>query len=284
MSYSRPAPELPITSAQVQANFITYMRHFIGFPGIQFNADDATTWIASPQVPGSHILHASFPPAAVDIQIDQTLSEIGRYADRVDWLVFPSCRPTDLGARLAARGADSPPDGWRLYGEIGGRGGTWMIIDLAKLRQPHPLPAEFQIDQVADQDQLTTWLDVNARGFGSGDYSTFRFAYRRHGFGADAQAIHFIGYLDHTPVTSATLLLAGGCASVYNVSTPPDYRRQGFGSAITHAALQFAQARGYAHAWIMASQQGKSVYAGLGFTVTDFGMREYQWRKTAAAS
>lgn len=65
----------------------------------------------------------------------------------------------------------------------------------------------------------------------------------------------------------------------YNVFTPPELRCQGFGSAVTYAALQRAHNRGYCTSWIWSSSLGKSVYASLGFVVTDFGVRKYQWKK-----
>ena len=73
--------------------------------------------------------------------------------------------------------------------------------------------------------------------------------------------------------------MAGGIASVYDVSTPPALRRRGFGGAITFATLQEARRQGYDYAWIWSSQMGKSVYSKLGFVAADFGVREYQWRK-----
>jgi len=56
-------------------------------------------------------------------------------------------------------------------------------------------------------------------------------------------------------------------------------RRQGFGAAITLAALQHARALGHRWTWIWASSLGRSVYEKLGFVMADFGVREYQWKK-----
>jgi predicted acetyltransferase len=85
--------------------------------------------------------------------------------------------------------------------------------------------------------------------------------------------------LDDQPVTSSTLLLAGGIAGIYDVSTPAPLRRQGFGSAITWAMLQEARKRGYDYVYIWSSPMGKSVYSKVGFVAADFGIREYQWQK-----
>ncbi|HEX2759374.1 MAG TPA: GNAT family N-acetyltransferase, partial [Rhizomicrobium sp.] len=129
-----------------------------------------------------------------------------------------------------------------------------------------------------DTAMLEAWKRISAEGFG-GDTQIYYDAYARHGFGPDAAALHYVGYLGEQPVTSSTLLLAGGIAGIFDVSTPPARRRQGFGGAITLAAMQEARRRGYDYAWIWSSAMGKSVYGKLGFVAADFGVREYRWRK-----
>jgi GNAT superfamily N-acetyltransferase len=160
-----------------------------------------------------------------------------------------------------------------------GLGGTWMLADLTAFLPSTPsIPDNFHIQLVCDTTMLEAWKQISAEGFG-GNTQIYYDAYARHGFGSDACSLHYIGYLDDQAVTSSTLLLAGGIASVYDVSTPPALRRQGFGGAITFATLQEARQRGYKHAWIWSSQMGKSVYSKLGFVAADFGVREYRWRK-----
>jgi len=87
------------------------------------------------------------------------------------------------------------------------------------------------------------------------------------------------GTLDPDILTSATLLLAGGIAGIWDVSTAPSFRGHGYGSAITLAMMQEAHARGYQHAWVWSSTLGKRVYNKIGFVAADFGIREYQWKK-----
>ncbi|MCB0189642.1 MAG: hypothetical protein KDE31_35470, partial [Caldilineaceae bacterium] len=256
-----PASALPISFQWVdhlQQNFITYFRLFAGLPGITF-AEEAVIWSAGQ---GDIILSTQLADSDLDQQIDKTLHRIGQHTDAVDWMVFPACRPVDLGERLRKRGEVGGPAGeWMLHGQIGGPGGNWMWLDLTTLGAPPATPDGFHVKQVINQAMFDEWTVINATGFGADDYSAFHAAYSRHGFGPDAQAIHFIGYVGTAAVTSATLLVAGGSASVYNVSTPTALRRQGLGGAITHAALQVARARGYRDTWIWASDLGKSVYA-----------------------
>lgn len=269
-----------LTPKQIQDNLIAYHRHFQGVPGITFTEEDDVTWIAGKSPPGNTVFSTSFAGDNADQRIDETLQQIGQHADAVDWFVFPDCEPSDLGERLRRRGEVDGPDGeWMLHGDIGGPGGTWMWMELSKLAAPPVMPDGFRITQVTNQQLLDEWTDINARGFGCEDYSAFHAAYSQLGFGPDAEVVHFIGYLNDEPATSSSILMAGGSASVYNVSTPKEMRRQGLGCAITHIGLQHAREAGYQETWIWASKLGKSVYAKLGFTMQDFGLREYPWKK-----
>jgi GNAT superfamily N-acetyltransferase len=264
----------------MQANLIAYFRLFAGLPGITFVEEDVTWLVSAKGEPGNHILRAQLPDDALDRRIGEIISQIGQYTDHIDWLVFPGCQPADLGKRLEAHGMKGGPDGaWMLVGKIGGPGGTWMLADLTSLPGAPVVAGNFHIEYVGNNKMLEVWVQASSAGFGGGDYQRFYDAYARHGFGPDAFSLHYIGYLDDQPVTSSTLLLAGGIASIYDVSTPPALRRQGFGSAITWAMLQEARKRGYQDAWIWSSPLGKSVYSKLGFVAADFGIREYQWQK-----
>lgn len=257
----------------IQQNLIAYYRMFAGLPGITFVDQDVIWSTSAGPAPGNQVLRARIAgdSAAIERRIDELIAEFGQHADQVDWLVFPGDQPADLGQRLAGRGMP------------GSLGGIWMLADLTTPAGVLAVPDGFRIQPVHDTTALATWSDISAAGFGA-DTQIFYDAYARHGFGPQASSLHYIGYLAGQPVTSSTLLLAGGIASVYDVSTPPDLRRRGFGGAITFATLQEARRRGYRDAWIWSSQIGQSVYAKLGFVAGDFGVREYQWRKQPAAS
>ena len=264
---------------RMQENLIAYFRLFAGLPDVNFVEEDMT-WIVSKGYPGNLVLKTKLPEDAVEQRLDEALTQIGQGCSAIDWFVFPGCQPNDLGNRLVNKGTAGGPDGtWSLYGKIGGAGGTWMWADLTSLSNSLSVPDNFHTKWVNDLTLLKEWKEINAEGFGGGDYQIFYDAFARHGFGSEAIALHYIGYLDDNPVTSATLLLAGGIASVFNVSTPSSLRRQGLGSAITYVALQEAQKRSYNDAYVWSSPLGRGVYGGIGFVTVDIGMREYQLKK-----
>lgn len=251
---------------QMQENLVAYYRIFAGLPGIALGDDDIFWLVSETPAPGQQVVRSRIEGADVEARIDAALAEFSRHTDAIDWLVFPACRPADLGARLKARGIPET------------LGGTWMLAELDALAMPFPPPGELRIVPVTDAAMLDEWERVSTAGFG-GDCRIFYDAYLRHGFGPEAASHHYTGYVGDTPVTSSTLLLAGGIAGMFDISTPPVQRGHGYASAITLHMMAEARARGYRQAWSWASALGKSVYEKLGFVAADFGVREYQWRK-----
>ena len=256
---------------QMQNNFASYFRIFAGLPGVTF-VDGDVTWFCHTRGgdPGNIIVRTKFAADTADGDIDRLLDQIGQVTGHMDWMVFPTCRPADLGRRLDARGM------------AGHRAGTWMTADLTQLPHAPAVPPGFTIRRVEDDAGLWVWKLAQDAGFG-GDEQIYYDAYAQHGYGPAAAARHYVGFQDDQPVTSGTLLLSDGIASIYNVATPPDLRRRGYGSAITAHLMGEAIGCGYRMAWIWASDAGKSVYARLGFVEEDFGIREHTWSKAAAS-
>ena len=250
---------------QIQQNLIAYMRLFAGLPGTTLYDEESFWFVSNTSAPGNCILRTRFEASSTEERIDAMLTLISQCSDHIDWLVFPDDQPADLGKRLEARGMP------------GGPGGNWLWTDLTSLGADPTAPDHFRIEQVRNDQMLAEWVRVSEAGFGS-EFSLFNDAYARHGYGPEAFSLHYTGYLDDTPVTAGTLLDAGGCASIYDVSTPPAYRHQGFGRAITHALMQQIRDRGYADTWIWSSNMAKRVYQKLGYLDADFGLREHSWQ------
>jgi ribosomal protein S18 acetylase RimI-like enzyme len=77
----------------------------------------------------------------------------------------------------------------------------------------------------------------------------------------------FVGYLSGEPVASSMLATTSsvGLAGVYSVATRPAHRGQGFGTALTAAALAAAGEQGYDTAVLEPSPLGAPMYRRMGF-------------------
>jgi GNAT superfamily N-acetyltransferase len=256
---------------KIQENLIAYMRIFANLPGMamedSLTPDDETFWFISRRgAPGDNILKARWNSENIDQKIDRLFEKVGQHVQEIEWMVFPSDRPRDLSDRLSARGLPAS------------RAGNWLWINLESTALSSETIPGFHIEKVVDDRGMAEWVRTSEAGFG-GDLACFNDAYARHGYGPTAFSIHTIGYLGDQPVTSGTLLDAGGTAAVYDLSTLPEYRRQGFGGAMTGYFLRETKLRGYSQAWIWSSNIGKSVYQKLGFIEADFGIRAHLWKK-----
>jgi predicted acetyltransferase len=74
-----------------------------------------------------------------------------------------------------------------------------------------------------------------------------------------------VGWIDATPVSCAMVVVTGATAGIYNVATPPEHRRRGYGAAVTWAAIEEGRRSGCDHAALQASELGAPVYRSMGF-------------------
>ncbi|MCB0116764.1 MAG: GNAT family N-acetyltransferase [Caldilineaceae bacterium] len=251
-----------------QENIAAYYRRFVGLDGVVLHRDDQVEWFASkPGPPGSHVGRFNTEDdidAAIDAAIDQVIADMSAQVRRWDWAVYRTCRPLDLGERLLRKGGKP--------GRV-----PWLLAALNDLSTEAP-PDGFSVRIVDSSAMMADWSRVSAAGFETGldVCKVYHDAYAQHLPSADNNAVHLIGYHGDEPVTSSTLLVAGGIAGIYDISTPPEHRRRGFGSAITVATLNLARAKGQRHVCCMASDMGLPIYQRLGFNI-HVDIPEYVW-------
>lgn len=267
MNHAQPWDRATLINA-MQANYIAYFRQFLGLPGMVMQEDPELTWFIAPTAPGQHVLRTRLTPDDARRRIAETIRHMEQLTDRFRWLVFDTCTPATLE---------------RLLGEAGltpATGDPWMVASLLDLG-PEPLvPDSFHIKRVYDERTLDDWMTVSAAGYGMPlpMAQIWRDAYWAQGLEISAPSQHFVGYLDDRPASAGTLLFSPGMAGIFDVATPPQFRRRGLASAVTHAAMRIARERGFRRACLQASSQGFGLYDKLGF-VTVFTELEYIWRR-----
>ena len=141
-----------------------------------------------------------------------------------------------------------------------------MGLDLS-LFQPPVVPAGATIERVRDEASLRAWARVVAEAFESPDVldgpSVMWVA--ANGFGDDLPFRHYLCRVDGRPIGASTLSLGGGVAGLANISTVPEQRARGIGSAVAAAALVDARDLGIRIAALSADDGGVRVYEKLGF-------------------
>lgn len=120
----------------------------------------------------------------------------------------------------------------------------------------------------SDAALLEVAIDVTARGFGAPpEFFASLFAGGMQAGGLEV----WLAFVDGVPVSTATGLTRGGSVGIFDVATPPEHRRKGYGAAVTAKAAAEGFAAGASSAFLQSSEIGFPVYEALGFrTVTTY--------------
>jgi GNAT superfamily N-acetyltransferase len=206
--------------------------------------DDLAEWTIGGSPIDYH--NAVVRASSVDV-VAESLAELKKHGVPGNWHVGPSM-PID-GASLTAAGfvaAGSEPG---------------MAVRISELIAPRAVPG-LSLTRVQDDESLAVWEATLGQGFGEGEREARWVAsvYRKLGYDDPWQ--HYLGWLDGTPVATATVYLGAGVAGLYFVMTVPEARRRGIGAAITYDVLRAA---GTEYAVLESSPAGRPVYEALGF-------------------
>jgi N-acetylglutamate synthase len=74
-----------------------------------------------------------------------------------------------------------------------------------------------------------------------------------------------LAYANGQPVSAALGLVTGDAVGVFDVATPPEYRRKGYGGWVTAHAVRAGLESGASFAYLQSSEMGLGVYQVLGF-------------------
>jgi GNAT superfamily N-acetyltransferase len=174
------------------------------------------------------------------------------------WHLGPTSSPPTLARALEAAGLSHYED------EPG------MVADLGALGPAPAAPAALEIRPVRDRADLADWCRVLAGAPPEADLGSLVALRAPGALGPEPPAPHLLGLLDGTPVGCAAVFVGDRrtgppAAWVESVVTAADARGLGIGSAVTHACLTLARARGLGRAALTASPDGARIYRRLGF-------------------
>lgn len=195
-----------------------------------------------------------------------------RYARRnlpFVWWVDPSSTPQALSKYLVSAG-------FVQIGEMSG-----MAIDLQTFSEP-PRPAEFEVLPTVDRSSVERFASTMCAGFEMKDsiLEPMTELALAMGFGMEEPLFNYLGMYNGRPVSTSSLYITSGVAGIYNVSTIPEMRHLGFGTAVTTAPLLEAIRRGCRLAVLHSSSMAQQMYRRLGFNTYCY-FHQYLWPATA---
>lgn len=179
-----------------------------------------------------------------------------RQEDRpFSWWVGPGDQPATLGALLVAAGLEQAET------ELA------MAVGLAALQAYDLAPDGLEIRRVRTPHELNDFAQIMAANWQPPDPAVLHFYTRTAAvlLALDAPQWFYVGYLDGQAVAAAELAVGGGVVGLYSICTLVEYRRRGFGTALTLRPLLDARAAGYQVGVLQAGAQGVGVYERIGF-------------------
>jgi predicted GNAT family acetyltransferase len=75
----------------------------------------------------------------------------------------------------------------------------------------------------------------------------------------------YLGEAGGQPVSTGLGVKLGSSVGIFNIATPPEHRRHGYGAAVTARAVADGLAAGARWSWLQSSPEGYKVYERLGF-------------------
>ena len=197
--------------------------------------------------------------SGADVQIDRVLAYFATVRRPFSWWVGPEDLPVNLSALLESAGLHAAESELAM---------SLDLRTLAEVSVPEPL----RIERVRRGAQLEAFARVAAPG----DAEAVRF-YRQTAAAAlapDCPLRFYVGLIGDHAVATSEVTLTGTIAGIYNVSTLPEYRRRGFGTAMTARPLLEARSDGAERAILQATAAGASIYRRIGFrpygTLTEY--------------
>ncbi len=163
-------------------------------------------------------------------------------------------RSSELGELARERGLSQEP--WALPGMV-----------LARPPEPPASIAGIKLEQI-DGSSHERWLAIIADNGMPIDMAEQLFPLA---FVVDPEVAVFAAYLDGLPVGTSIAIRTGDVSGVYAVTTAPDARRHGVGTAAAWAAVNAGREWGCDVVTLQASEMGFSSYVRMGFeTVTHY--------------
>ena len=245
----------------VQECAFNYLKFIASLPHIEFHEQGDVFYLsaAAPVFYFNSVFNAQFNGNA-KLKIDSAKDFFRRRGRKsFTWHISPSSQPENLSDLLTAQGG-------KLIESM-----PYLAVRLEDVPRHIPIPENFGWKPVRTHEMLTVWIYIycHARGYAESADQLFNvFADLDLTESSPLQLI--LGYLGDAPVATYSVFLDGEMAGLYSLSTLPEARGHGIGTAISVVAADLAMQYGCQIAILLSEQPSRNICKRLGF-VDGFG-------------
>ena len=136
-------------------------------------------------------------------------------------------------------------------------------------------PRELEIHVISRPDEARTFWRIDAEGTGLplDFWAPFAEQLAMEGAAAWHPLTMYLGIVRGKPVCISMRIDSDGIGGIYAVVTLPEFRRKGYGAAITAVAAFDGKKAGSTLSYLQSSAMGRPIYEGLGYRLVE----EYQF-------
>jgi GNAT superfamily N-acetyltransferase len=238
-----------------------YLKYIASLPRIEFHAEEDIFYLSA-DAPVFYLNSALNPrfDANAKQRIDSTKDFFRRRGRNSFTLhITSSSQPENLSDFILEQGGE-------LIESM-----PYLAVRLEDVPQDFPLPANFSWKTVRTRQMLAVWTSIycHARGYAESADQLFKvFVDLDLMESSPLQLI--LGYLGDDPVATYSAFMDEEIAGLYSLSTLPEARGHGIGTAISAAAVELATEYGCQTAMLLSEQPSRNICKRLGF-VDGFG-------------
>jgi len=243
------------SQAVVEQNSVNYIKFIASLPRFEIHEEQDVFWISA-DAPVFYF--NSVFNARLNRNAEEKIEKISQFfrprRDWFTWHIIPSSQPDNLAQLLMARGAE-------LLESL-----PYMAVDLEEMQLDFPTPSDFTWTTVRTHDELASWTSIycHARGYAESAYKLFNI-FADLDLTEECPVQLILGYLGNRPVSTYSVFMDDESAGFYSLTTLPEARGHGIGTAISIAAANIAARRGYQIATLLSEPPSRNICKRLGF-------------------
>lgn len=186
----------------------------------------------------------------VDQRIQEIVTDIKAGIIPDSFIITQNSTPAHIADRLAQ-------NGFHLDQSV-----PCMVMDIADLGDARPQSDRIQIVLVEDVHTLRTWVDIVNTALFECEIMSFE---QFHDLYSLMNTRCFLALYDNIPAAVSMIIMDGTIATLEFVAAHKEYRHRGLGSAVTFAALHYAQANHVKTISLRAEPDAIRLYQKVGF-------------------